>query len=227
MNAKVKDLKSQRDQTIALIKEEIEETKQLKERLRLLTAKKPKRAANAIRREKEEIEWEIQTTSLTLQEEKPLIEKANQLEIKLNIYQQINDAKEKITELQNEIKIMDEEARLFHTQLSELAQLSQEHHNKMMETINKAKTLQTEADNHHQIFLQNKQKSQKIHAKYAEVEKKIKALKKDLAETEEKRKMLQQEETRKKLKAKALKKLKQGEKLTLEEFRLLAGEETT
>lgn len=226
-NEKVKDLKIQRDQKVALIREVIEETKQLKKKIRLLAKKKPIQAANAIRKEKEQIEWKIQTTSLTLQEEKPLVKKANQLEVQLNIYEKINDARKELTESQNKIKIMDEEARSSHTQLSELAQLSQELHSKMIKTIKKAKTLQTEADNYHQIFLQNKQKSHKIHIEYTEVQKEVKTLKKELAETEEKEKMLQQEETRKRLKAKVLKKLKQGKKLTLEEFKLLAGEEMT
>ncbi len=48
-----------------------------------------------------------------------------------------------------------------------------------------------------------------------------------MTEREDKEKTLRQEETKKKLKAKVLEKLKQGEKLTLEEFKLLAAEEGT
>jgi len=226
INAKVGELKTQRDEAREFAKKMVEESKQLKEKLRFLNAQKPKRTADALRREKEKIEWKIQTTSLTLQEERPFVERANRLQIQLNIYQQINDIKEKITKLQSKIKAANEKARCFHAQLSELAQQSQELHSKMIELLKKTKTLQAEADQYHQIFIQNKQKSQKIHKEYVKIEKQIKALKKELAEKEEKEKMLQQEAARKKLKARALKKLKQGEKLTLEEFKLLGEEET-
>jgi uncharacterized coiled-coil DUF342 family protein len=224
INAKVKSLKTQRDQSRTLAKEKLETKKQLKEKLRLLNLKKPEKSADAIRKEKEEIEWTIQTTSLTLQEEKPLVKKATLLGSKLNIYQQMDAAKKKIFELQKEIETMEDEAKLSHTQLLELAQQSQELHDKMMETLEKAKTLQIEADKHHQNFLQSKQKSQKIHREYLRVSEEIKVLKKELGEEREKERNLQQEETRKKLRAEVQRKLEEGKKLTFEEFKLLSEE---
>lgn len=227
MNAKVKELKTQRDQTRIRIKKKIEKTNQLKEKIRLLTNKKPRQAVQAIRKEKEEIEWKIQTTSLSLQEEKPFVERANQLGIQLNTYKQINDTKEDIIELQNKIRTLAEKARLSHTQLSELAYQSQELHNKMLEIISKIKMLQIKADNYHQTFLQSKEKSIKVQDECIAVEKEINALKKELTESEKEERILRQKETQRKLKSEALKKLKQGEKLTLKEFKLLAEEEKT
>jgi uncharacterized coiled-coil DUF342 family protein len=226
INGKVKALKVQRNQTRTLTRENAERIRRLKENLQLLYAKKPKKSFSAVRREKQEIEWKIQTTSLTLQEEKPLVEKANQLKIQLETYQQINNTRAQIPELQNKIAAMNEKAERSHTQLSELAQQSQELHRKMIENIAKAKALQIQADEYHKTFIENKQKTQKIREKYIAVEKRIKNMRRKLAEKEEKEKQLQQEKTRKKLKAEALTKLEKGKKLSLEEFKLLAEKET-
>lgn len=225
INAKVKALKTKRDQVRATVKERIQETKQLKGKLSLLDRKKPRQTASALKKRKEEIEWKIQTTSLTLQEEKPLVQEANRLRIQLDTYQQIGDAREKFLELQSQIQSMNEEARLSHTQLLPLARQGEELHKKMMGYLSKAETLQLEADQHHQSFLQCKQKSQKLHEECVEVETKIEALRRAIAEAEEEEKMRKQEETRRKLKERALRKLKEGGKLTLEEFKLTAEEE--
>ena len=224
INAEVKSLKTQRDQSRLLVKEKLVTRKQLKEKLRLLNLKKPAESADAIRREKEEIEWTIQTTSLTLQEEKPLVKKATLLGSKLDIYRRIGDAKESILKLQKEVEQMEKDAKLSHVQLLELAQQGQELHDKMTETLEKAKALQIEADKHHQSFVQSRQESQKIHREYLKVSEGLSLLKKALGERREKERNVQQEEVKKKLRAEAMKKLEEGKKLTFDEFKLLSEE---
>ncbi|UCE96934.1 MAG: hypothetical protein JSV51_04960 [Candidatus Bathyarchaeota archaeon] len=226
INAKVKILKTQRERMLGLRKEKKENSRLLLNKLILLNQKKPRQAASVLMEEKEKIEWAIQTTSLTLLEEKPLVERANQLEIKLKIYRQISVIKEKIAKSKEEIKEASEKADLYHAELSELAPLSQEIHEKMLGNIHKAEELQIEADLKHQNFLQHKQESEKILKQHIEVESKIRVLKKESAEAEESERMLRLENTRKKLRAEALRKLERGEKLTLDEFKLLAKEET-
>jgi uncharacterized coiled-coil DUF342 family protein len=226
INAKVKTLKTQRNQTRALVKEKLEETKQTKEKLKLLNMKRPKRPVEAIRNEKAEIEWKIQTTPLTLQEERPLVRRANQLELQLSICRKIADAKEKIAELQKEIREMNEGASLSHSQLSESAGQSQELHEKMIKTLERTKALQTEADVRHQNFLQNRQKAQKMHRELLQVKKKAKVLEEESMKNRENEKMLRDEEARRKLKADVLKKLEEGKKLTFEEFKLISEDVT-
>ena len=221
-NAKVKTLKTQRNQTRALIKEKLEETKQIREKLQLLNMKKPRQPVDAIRKEKAGIEWKIQTTPLTLQEEKPFVRKANLLELQLSICRKINDAKEKIVKLRKEIKEMNEGASLSHSQLSESARQSQEQHEKMIKTLERTKMLQTEADAHHQNFLQSKQKAQSMHREFLQVKKKIIVLEEESMKNKESEKMLRDEEAKRKLKAEVLKKLKKGKKLTFEEFKLIS-----
>jgi uncharacterized coiled-coil DUF342 family protein len=220
VNAKVKTLKTQRNQMRALIKEKLEKTKQIREKLQLLNMKKPRQSVDAIRKEKAGIEWKIQTTPLTLQEEKPLVRKANLLELQLNICQKIDDANEKIVKLRKEIAEMSEGANLSHSQLSESARQSQELHETMMKTLERTKMLQTEADAHHQNFIQSKQKAQKMHREFLQVKEKVMVLEEESMKSKESEKMLRDEEARNKLKAEVLKKLKEGKKLTFEEFKL-------
>ena len=225
LNAKVSVFKALRDETRASVKKKLEEVKQLRLKMRHLSLKRPRQDYTALKKQKDEIEWKIQTNPLTLDEEKPLVEKANQLQTQLEIYQQLDDARRKIGELQGQVDSMNAEAKTFHEQLSELAPKSQELHEKMMEIIGKANTLKTEADSYHQKVVQRRLEAQKVHEEYVDVQNRIETLTKQMTEKEEKEKIRRQDEKREALKKAALRKLKQGQKLTLEEFKLLGQEE--
>lgn len=225
LNARVSAFKGLRDETRASVKEKLEEVKQLRRNLRHLSLKRPRQDYTTLKKQKEEIEWQIQTTSLTLDEERPLVERANQLQTQLEIYQQMEDARRKIGELMGKIDSMNTEAKTFHEQLSELAPKSQELHEKMVEAIGKANALKAEADSYHQEAVQRKLEAQKVHEEFVDVRNRLEAQARKIAEKEEKEKIRRQDETREALKNAALRKLKQGEKLTLEEFKLLEQEE--
>ena len=224
-NTKVRALKTQRDLTRNLKKENIEEIKKLKEKHRTLTAKQPKRAFGLLKKEIQKIEWTIQTTSLTLQEEKPLVKRANELQKELNHYEQATDLRLKISELQRDIETMNEEAEILHQQLSKLALQSQQFHDRMIEILKKAKELKTQADEYHRSFILNRQKSQVVHGECLELEGVIKELERSLKEIAEKSRLQHQSQNRKRLKEQALKKMKEGDKLTFEEFKLLVEKE--
>ncbi len=226
-NAKVKTLKNQRNFTRNLVNIKITEIKQLREDLKILEAKQPRRNIETIRTDLEKIEWEIQTTSLTLQEERPLVKRANELQKKLNIYQQIFDKRTQISKLQQTIEKMNEEAGAAHKQLSDLALRSQEFHDKMQTLLSKVNEMKPEANEYHKNFLLNKQRSQKIQENCLEVEAKIQATRKKMQEKEEKDRLKQHKARLRKLRGQAQKKLDEGGKLTLEEFKLLSAEEKT
>lgn len=222
LNREVKELKAQRDesreQTRSIAEEEI---RKLNQKLTYLKARKPKRHSHVLKREKERIEWKIQTTPLSLEEEKPLVRRANQLEIQLSMLHQISKLETEVGELNCRINTKRREAALFHAQLSELAQQSQELHRRMAANMERKKALQAEADRCHQRLLDTRLAAQEAHEGCVEIREQAETLRRDLVAGQEMRKKLQQEEIRRKLKAKASEKLKQGEKLTFEEFKLL------
>ena len=225
LNARVSVFKTLRNETRASVKRKLEEIKQLRQKLRNLGVKRPRQDYVALKKQKEEIEWKIQTTSLTLDEERPLVERVNQLQTQLEIYEQMNDVRKKIAELQGQIDSLNTEAKTFHEQLSELAPMSQELHEKMMETIGKAKELAAEADSYHQKFVEGRLKAQESHKECVDLQKRLEAMTRQRAEKEEEEKTREQSKKREELRKAALRKLEQGEKLTLEEFKLLGQEE--
>jgi uncharacterized coiled-coil DUF342 family protein len=225
-NTKAKALKTKRNQTRALSKDRKAESKQLTKTLQLLNKKKPKRPVDAVKREKEQIEWQIQTSSLTLQEERRLVEQVNQLETQLGIYEEIDNARQKIRELQDTVEKMNAVAAHAHTGVLELAQKSQEFHQRAMSITERVEVLQKDADAAHQNFVASRRKARKFYEEYVEVKQRIKSIKEELAEKEEKEKRERREDMRKKMKAEAREKLEKGGKLTWEEFKLLDEQPT-
>jgi phosphoserine phosphatase len=92
----------------------------------------------------------------------------------------------------------------------------------MLETLDKARKLQVEADDAHQKYLETKQQAQQIHQKCVELVEKIKTFERELKENADKKQAERQGELQKELEERALAKLKRGEKLMWEEFKILA-----
>jgi uncharacterized coiled-coil DUF342 family protein len=222
LNEKVQKLKSLREQAKTKHKEKRGQILKLKEKIRSLTERKPSQSMRSIQREIEKIEWKIQTTSLPVKEEEMLISQVRQLEARLLIHKQIKKSKEKLMVLRAEEKALETEAKTCHEKLSELAEQSQKFHEEMLENLNKARSLKVEADSAHQKYVEIKQQAQNLHQKCVELLDKIKTFEKELREAEEKKQAKRQHELRKELEERALEKLKRGEKLTWEEFKILA-----
>ncbi len=222
LNEQVQELKKLRDQVKIRRKEERDRISELKEKLRGLTEKRPKGKLQHIEREIEKIDWKIQTSSLPLKEEENLINQVRQLEAQLSVQKQIKKVKEELQELRTKEKNLGSEAKTFHEKLAELAEQSQKFHEQMLETLDKARKLQVEADDAHQKYVEIKQQAQKLHQKCVELLEKIRALERELKEAADKKQAERQSEVQKELEERALAKLKRGEKLMWEEFKILA-----
>jgi uncharacterized coiled-coil DUF342 family protein len=162
INEKVHTLKTQRDETRTTVRPVIEEIKVAREKIAELRKKTPKRRQSDLQKELNDIEWKIQTTSLDLKEEKRLIEDVKQLEIQLSAYKKIDAQYKRIAELQHGLKAVDSTGGKLHSELSELAQKSQELHQKMIEKIAEAKKTKEEADNLHNTFLLEREKARQL-----------------------------------------------------------------
>jgi uncharacterized coiled-coil DUF342 family protein len=246
INTQVQTLKKQRDETRTTIHEIINEIKAIREKIAELRKKTPKRSHSDLKQELEDIEWKIQTTSLEKEEERELIENVKQLETQLIAYKKIEQQLKKITELEQGLKAIDETADKLHTELSILAQKSQETHQQMLTKINEAKKIKTEADTQHLAYLQKREKihslnderrklSEQKRQQYQSQQKLYESQRQQYETQRQKDEhQRQQEEATKKTAEQALKeklenqareKLQRGEKLTWEEFQLLAKDE--
>jgi uncharacterized coiled-coil DUF342 family protein len=246
INQTVQTLKKQRDETRTTIHEIIDEIKAIREKITELKKKTPKRSHSDLKKELEDIEWKIQTTSLEKEEERQLIETVKQLETQLISYKKIETQQKKIADLEQGLKAIDETADRLHTELSALAQKSQETHQKMLAKIDEAKKIKAEADAQHLAYLLTREKINSLN----EEQRKLSGQKRQLYQSQQQiyqsqrqqqetqrqqdeQQRQQDESTRKtaeqelkqKLGTQAREKLQRGEKLTWEEFQLLASEE--
>ncbi len=253
INEKVHALKAQRDEARVTIQPVIDEIKAAREKITELKKKTPKRSQRDLQQEFDEIEWKIQTTSLDLKEEKLLIENVKHLEIQLNAYKKIDQQLKRIHELQHGLKAVDETGEKLHTELSTLAQQSQDLHQKMIAKIEEAKTVKEEADAPHNTFLLEREKARQVdeqrrrleyeerqlrRAEYQERQTRIAQHLQEQAQRELQRnaeeslrqkdaeaRKTAEKELKEKLGSKAREKLQRGEQLSWDEFQLLADEE--
>ncbi|UCE43735.1 MAG: hypothetical protein JSV57_05130 [Candidatus Bathyarchaeota archaeon] len=213
LNIRVQQLKTKRDEANKNRREKHAQILKLEEELRG-TQRKPSKDMEYLQTEIKKLEWRIQTTPLALKEEEILINKIRPLEHQLLIHKKLQTLRESLHELRTEEKEIESKAETYHTDLLELAEQSQGLHKEMLEALNEADTLQSEADALHQNSLGTEQRAQDL---YQQAE----LIREELHRMEEENKARHETELRKGLEKRALEKLKQGEKLTLEEFKIL------
>jgi uncharacterized coiled-coil DUF342 family protein len=222
LNNRVKELKQHRDEMRAGLHEKLDEMKKFGEEHKVLAKRKPSQGYEALQKEVESTDWTIQTTSLTLQEDRALVEKVKQLETQLSIYRKLEQLTKRIAQLRSETRTIKTEIDHLHGQLTENARKSQEIHKRMIEKIEESKTLKAEADKTHKQFLQAKERTRPVREEVKALSNRIKQLNGEIREESQKERKESEDTLRETLEIRAREKLKRGEKLTWEEFQLLA-----
>ncbi|MHA1310859.1 MAG: coiled-coil protein [Candidatus Helarchaeota archaeon] len=218
-NKKVKDLKKEKE----AIKEKLDEyqknANQIKKDLDSISSKDLKKIMK-IRKQIKSLEWKYQTNVINTNEEKEIIGQIDRLEKTLEgnkdlliLLNQLEDQLNKIKEIQKELKKKQRE-------IVNIAQKSQIHHQKMVDIYNEIDTkIRPEADKAHQKFLSCRKLADQNHENLSMLIPRIRILKKKLIQKRNDiNKISEVVETRVK---KALEKVKEGKRLTLEEFQLL------
>jgi uncharacterized coiled-coil DUF342 family protein len=226
LNEKVKTLKQQRDEVRAKIRASIDELKVHSQKITELKKKTPRVGRRGMQRELEDIEWKIQTTTLDMREEKRLVENVKQLETHLNIYKKIDVHAKKIAELRKELKSLEAAAESAHQELTKMAERSQYIHAKMIGKITESKKIKDEADSLHSAYVQAKEQTKPLHEEFKRLLENRKKLQDAMREEDKRRKKKTEKILKEKLEIQARKKLQRGEKLSLDEFKLLAEDET-
>lgn len=225
INEEVKNLKQQRDEAHTKIRANIEKVKANSQKIAELKKKTSKESRRNLKKEFEDIEWKIQTTSLDMHEEKKLIEHVKQLETQLSTHKKIDKHTIEITKLKKEIEALETKADLTHEKLIQRAQESQEIHSKMMAQISKIKEVKAEANSMHDAYIQAREKVKPLNDEIKKLSEERKKLQDKQREENEKRKKNIEKALKEKLETQARNKLNRGEKLSLEEFKLLANQE--
>jgi uncharacterized coiled-coil DUF342 family protein len=221
-NEEAKGLKLKRNEAKTRVQQKILELRTLREELRGVTEKKPARSLQSLQEQFDSIEWKIQTTPMSLQEEKEHVEQASQIEVQLNIYRKLQRLKQKTLATQAEIKTLRAEGQSYHEELTKTAHKSQERHEKMLSKIEESKKVKAEADSLHQTFAQAKEKTMPIQEEIVAILDRMRHLKNEVRRREELEKMQTERAILSELEKRAREKLKRREKLTWEEFQRVA-----
>ncbi|MEM0095738.1 MAG: hypothetical protein QW660_03800 [Candidatus Bathyarchaeia archaeon] len=222
INARVKELKQQRNQIRAEVAQKAKELKNIQNEIKVLMAKRPSKSASFLQKEVETLEWKIQTTPLSLQEEKQLVEKVRQLEAQLNIHRKIEQLIQKKLELVTELKALEARAKSLHEKMAEEAKKSQQTHEEIIKKLEEVKKIKIEADGLHKLFLQVKEKIEPVKLEIKKILEEVRTLKEEMAAEIQEEKRKNEERLLECVAKRALEKLRRGEKLTWEEFKILA-----
>jgi uncharacterized coiled-coil DUF342 family protein len=225
LNSQVSALKIQRNNTRDTVREKIERIQSLRQKLTMLQDNAPRIDVENLRREIKALEWKIQTSSLTLNEEAPLVNKVNALELQLEAQNEIDATRTEITEIQKEIDEANQEASILHGKISDLAEQSQGFHKKMTESLQQLNNLRDEANSYHQEFIQRVGNLEIARKDRAKAKTQLRTLNSELHSLETAEREAKESTTKEAVKKEAQKKLKKGKKLTFEEFKLVLDDD--
>jgi uncharacterized coiled-coil DUF342 family protein len=246
INQKVKDLKLQRDEVRLKIKPLMDKVQELNLKKEELKKNNPRVNHVALQKEIDALEWEIQTTTMDMQDERRMVEEVKQLGSQLSGYKKIEKKNKKISELLTQRNALSDIAGGFHKELSDLAAKGQEIHAQMIAKVEEVKKNRAEADLQHKTYIQNKDLIQQSLVEIAvltgqmnglydsfraqnkevkERENAYRAKEREAFETEKAKRLENEKAIKEKLGAKAKEKLERGEKVSWNEFQLLAGDD--
>ena len=222
INKQVQELKNLRNQVSAKGKEKRTRISELQEKISQLHGNRRSGNLRQVARQIEEIDWKIQTTSLPIKEEQDLVNQVKKLENQLIVQKQIKQVEKRISSLQTIEKKINNEAKIIHKKLSEIAEKSQKYHSQMLDILERIHKLKDEADDSHKRFIEIKEKAQKLHQQCVVFIEEIRSIEINIKEKADKKQAKRQSELKEELEKRALAKFKRGEKLMWEEFQILA-----
>jgi len=245
LNERVKLLKEQRNLIRAKMTPFMDEIAVIDAKIAELRKNVPRVSQHELQENLDAVEWRISTTSLDLQEEKRLVGEVKELEMQLKGYKKIDKQHQKIKDLLVQRKILEDQADVFHKELTDLANKSQELHGTMMGKVNSLKKDRIEADSLHQAFVKAKEQNALWYEQIKQLIDQNRGLRAtfrefDLAKRKEeeakwkeeqaKRKeeqaqrAVKEKEIKEKIGSEAKEKLQRGEKVNWEEFQLMLGD---
>jgi uncharacterized coiled-coil DUF342 family protein len=217
LNRKVKEFKEQSNCCICLLSEKKLEEKQVREKIQILFEKLPSKTFATLQTKADSIEWKIQTTSFSVEQERKLVDQRKKLEIQLNLYRKLKRLKKTYLKIREERTCIETKYYLYKKKKGEAAQKSRKIHELLIEKIKVAQQIKAEADETHSSFVGTKENIQSIQKKLLKVFHQHEQLKKKRENENEKRRAT----LRAKLEKQAEQKFKNGKKITWEEFKLL------
>ncbi|MEM4721887.1 MAG: hypothetical protein QXT73_07510 [Candidatus Methanomethylicaceae archaeon] len=226
-----KNMRDEKNKLIAekkLLRDQLHKEKnELSQKIKDLISKKRdllsslRESESDLLRQLKEIDWKYQTTPLSLDDERRLLQRRSELEKKLMVFKRAKDMDQEINSLRASSEELRVKADTVHKEIISLAEESKVHHESMIKALEDCKPLSSELE--------------QIKAEIASIKGAIESFKKELFELESRYKQAREftmkqkiellaEQTRQiinkrsELAERASEKIKNGERLTFEEF---------
>ncbi len=219
-NETVKRLKEERSEISTQMDAKREEYNTLRDKINKLLGR-TSQSLDVVKRQINRLDWKIQTNPLSAVEENEIIEQIRLLEKEKLFHKEAAMLKDRLIELKAELGALRIKRSEIHNQICEFVDISRGHHDKMLKKMSEAKPLINEADDAHRKYLEYERSADEAHRKYLETIEQIKiadANIKEIESTEFNKLLSKQVELVREV---AYEKLKNGKKLTFDEFKLL------
>ncbi|MBS7645056.1 MAG: hypothetical protein QXR65_01890 [Candidatus Bathyarchaeia archaeon] len=220
INAEVQELKQQRDNArreASIKRQEIKEITGQLSQIKL----NPRGRSRDTAAELERLEWKVQTTSMTPEEERLLISRIAELERRLQLQQKVEGLKARLKELRRIVRELDGRGDSLHERLMKAVEESERYHREMMKLVEESSVIKVKADEAHRRFLEAKNALKTVQDRYIALLATVKSLRRREAEARRRGEEEKLRELRRRLEAEAEEKLRRGEKLSFDEFKIL------
>lgn len=224
LNRNVRALKTERTTLKKSLSNRIDDARMLRQKIDGLQDRIPHESMKSLKEQIDEIDWIIQTSPTTMEDEKQLVNRVKELETQLNAHKKLEAVRQKSYKIRAEINTTNTSEREIHEKILTAAEKSQSLHEKMLARIEESKKIKIDADGLHQSYLEASKRAKSLGDEMVVISIRIRELKgAALKETKEKR-AASENAIKEQLRNTAREKLEKGEKLTLEEFKMIAGD---
>jgi uncharacterized coiled-coil DUF342 family protein len=176
------------------------------------------------------LEWELSTTpTLEIRDrEAGLVERAKEIRLELDEHSKLDAQDDRYLHSLADSKAKEVEIRRRRDEMQELHEVSQGHHERMLALYRKANEERKQSDEAHKRFVECLNGIKDVNGELDKVLAELRGRRKELKDLDRRvamRRSRSLEEKRKELAEEARRKLEDGEKLTMEEMKLIYGEE--
>ncbi len=187
------------------------------------------RSRRRLEEELREIEWELSTTpTMEIRDrEAGLVERSKELRLELAEHVKLDSQDDEYLHSLADSKAVEVEIRRGRDEMQSLHEVSQGHHERMLALYRKADEERKWSDEAHKKFVECLNELKEVNGELDKVMAKLRELRKELKDADRRvarGRSRAVEEKRKELAEEARRKLEAGEKLTLEEMKLIYGE---
>ena len=188
------------------------------------------RSRRRLEEELQRLDWELSTTpTLEIRDkEAGLVERAKEIRLELDEHSKLDAQDDRYLHSLADSKATEVEIRRSRDEMQELHEVSQEHHERMLALYRKADEERKQSDEAHARFLECLNGIKDVNGELDKVMAELRGRRKELKDLDRRvtmRRSRSLEEKMKELAEEARRKLEAGEKLTMEEMKLVYGEE--